>query len=110
MCYILCDALSAEVAKYMENTFFAVKVTFVNEFFDIAKAYGVDYNVLREIWLADSRINRDHTDVYPDARGFSGKCLPKDLSALLAACEEAGVDAQLLKAVQEINNRRTGGQ
>lgn len=98
-----CDARTAEMAKYMENAFFAAKVTFVNEFCDIAKACGVDFNVLREIWLADARISRDHTQVYPRDRGFSGKCLPKDLDAIIACCEERGHQPRLLKAIRDIN-------
>ena len=96
--FYLCDALTAEVAKYMENSFYAVKVTFVNEFHDIAKAHGVDFNVLREIWLADTRISRDHTFVYPDARGFSGKCLPKDVNAIVRSCQERGYRPAYLEA------------
>ena len=97
------DALTAELAKYMENAFYAVKVTFVNEFYAIAKAHGVDFNALREIWLADTRISRDHTFVYPDDRGFGGKCLPKDMSAIVKAAKEKGCDARLLEAVFQIN-------
>lgn len=101
--YYFCDALTAEVAKYMENAFYAVKVTFVNEFFDIAKAHGVDFNVLREIWLADPRISRDHTFVYPDARGFSGKCLPKDCNAIVRSSRDRGYEPRLMTATLAIN-------
>ncbi len=100
------DSTTAEVAKYMENAFYAMKVTFCNEFYDIARAHGVDYNELREIWLADPRISRDHTFVFPDDRGFSGKCLPKDVSAIIASMRERGDSAALLEAVIEINERR----
>lgn len=96
--FYLCDAMTAEVAKYMENSFYAVKVTFVNEFHDIARAHGVDFNVLREIWLADTRISRDHTFVYPDARGFAGKCLPKDVNAIVRSCQERGYRPAYLEA------------
>ncbi|MBI5866086.1 MAG: hypothetical protein HZB38_16580 [Planctomycetes bacterium] len=102
--YYFCDATTAEVAKYMENAFYAVKVTFVNEFYDIAKAHGVDFNVLREIWLADPRISRDHTFVYPEARGFSGKCLPKDCNAIVKSSEKNGYTPRLMKATLELND------
>ena len=96
-------ALTAELAKYMENAFYAVKVTFCNEFFDIARRFGVDYNELREVWLADPRISRDHTFVYPDDRGFGGKCLPKDVSAIIAASTHRGFTPALLREVMAIN-------
>lgn len=101
--YYFCDAMTAEVAKYMENAFYAVKVTFVNEFFDIAKAHGVDFNLLREIWLADPRISRDHTFVYPEARGFAGKCLPKDCNAIVKSSVERGYTPKFMKSTLQIN-------
>ncbi|MCD6303990.1 MAG: UDP-glucose/GDP-mannose dehydrogenase family protein [Planctomycetes bacterium] len=97
------DSRTAEVAKYMENSFYAVKVMFCNEFYDIARAHGVDYNELREIWLADPRISRDHTFVYPDNRGFSGKCLPKDVTAIIASSRQRGFEPRLLEILMEIN-------
>jgi UDPglucose 6-dehydrogenase len=97
------DSVTAEVTKYMENSFYAMKVMFCNEFFGIAEAHGVDYNELRELWLADPRISRDHTFVYPDNRGFSGKCLPKDVSGIIASSKEHGFDAQLLRNIMSAN-------
>jgi len=99
------DPTTAEIAKYMENAFYAAKVTFCNEFYDIARTHGVDYNELREVWLADPRISRDHAFVYPENRGFSGKCLPKDVSAIIASAEDRGCTPALLEAVMEINER-----
>ncbi len=103
-----CDATTAELAKYMENAFLAAKVTFVNEFHDIASAFGVDFNLLREVWLADERINPDHTQVYAHARGFAGKCLPKDVAAIIAASRQRGCPAELLEAVVKANDRFQG--
>jgi len=100
------DSTTAEVTKYMENAFYATKVTFCNEFYDVARAHGVDYNELRELWLADPRISRDHTFVYPDDRGFSGKCLPKDVSAIIASACDRGCRPGLLETVMAINERR----
>lgn len=101
----LTDAKTAETVKYMENSFLATKVTFCNEFYEIAKTLGVDYNELRELWLADSRVGRSHTFVYPNKRGFSGKCLPKDLNAIVKSMEDLGYEAKFIKAVLENNER-----
>jgi len=97
------DAITAEVCKYMENAFYAMKVTFVNEFYDIAQAHGVDFNQLRELWLADTRISRDHTFVYPDNRGFSGKCLPKDCNAIVYSARQRDYEPKFMAACLEIN-------
>lgn len=106
--YVACTALEAELTKRIENAFFATKVTFCNEMAQIAGAFGVDWHTLRELWLLDSRVGRSHTAVFKDRPGFGGKCLPKDLSALIAESAGAGVDASLLKAVRATNHKITG--
>lgn len=99
------DARTAELTKYMENCFLALKVTFCNEFYDLAGLFGVDYNELRELWLLDPRIGRSHTFVMPDNRGFGGKCLPKDISGMIEAAAAQGYLPQLLSATKETNQR-----
>lgn len=94
---------AAELAKYMENAFLALKVTFCNEFFEIAGRLGVGYDELRELWLMDPRMGRSHTWVLPDKRGFGGKCLPKDLDAIIRTAEGAGHDPALLRQVMRSN-------
>ncbi len=101
--YFETDSTTAELVKYMENSFLATKVTFCNEFFDIAKGLGVDYNELRELWLLDGRVGRSHTVVFEDRRGFGGKCLPKDVTALVKASTKAGYKPKLLTAVLDTN-------
>ena len=96
---------AAELCKYMENAFLATKVTFCNEFFGIAEQLGVDYDELRELWLLDPRIGKSHTFVFPDKRGFGGKCLPKDLEAIIATAEAKGYEPGFLQAVSEANQR-----
>ena len=97
------DAVTAELAKYMENAFLALKVTFCNEFYDLAGALGVDYEALRALWLLDPRMGESHTRVYPDDRGFGGPCLPKDLAAIVACATEVGARPSLLQGVLSVN-------
>lgn len=92
----------AEMVKYMTNCFFAVKVTFVNEMARIAAAFDLDYDDLRELWVADPRVGRSHTLVMEEG-GFSGRCLPKDLANLIAQAEAAGMDPTLLKQTRDLN-------
>lgn len=99
------NSQTAELAKYMENSFYSVKVTFCNQFYDLANKLGVDYNQLRETWLLDPRIGRSHTFVYPDNRGYGGSCLPKDTAAIIYQGDQLGVDMKLLKATEEVNRR-----
>lgn len=103
--YFQVDARTAELAKYMENAFYATKVTFCNEFFEIARAFNVDYNEVRELFIVDPRINAMHTLVFEDNRGFGGKCFPKDVNGIVRAAENAGYEPKLLKQVLSSNER-----
>lgn len=103
--YIQTDAKTAELTKYMENSWGATKVVFCNEFAKVAETFGVDYEELRELWLLDGRINRMHTAVFKDKRGFSGKCLPKDINGIVEASKKAGYEPKLLQEVIESNKR-----
>lgn len=98
------DAKSVEMAKYMENAFLALKVTFCNEMYDICNALGADYNKAREVWIADPRIGSSHTFVYKDNRGYSGSCLPKDVASLINQAKNNGIDSTLMTAVVKKNN------
>jgi UDP-glucose 6-dehydrogenase len=94
------DSTTAELAKYMENTMLAARVSFCVQFWEIAKEYGVSYPELRELVLNDERFNRAHTFVYEDHPYWESHCFDKDLAAI------AGVsDAPLVKAVIRYNNR-----
>jgi len=103
--YVQTDANTAELTKYMENIWGAMKVTFSNEFYSIAKAFNVDYNELRELFLLDSRTEPMHTSVFPNKRGFAGKCYPKDLHGLIEATRQAGYESKLLEEVVDTNIR-----
>ena len=103
--FIQVDLATAVLTKYMENSFFAMKVTFCNEWFDIAKTFGVDYNQLRECWLADPRINRNHTLVFPENRGYGGKCFPKDTKAIIFDLEKKGYKPNLMKTMVKVNKK-----
>lgn len=99
-----CTSEEAEMAKYMTNSFLATKVIFCNEMYDLCRKLGVDYNNVREAWIADPRIGSSHTFVYEDNRGFGGSCFPKDTKALLKQGENIGSDMTLLKAAIEKND------
>jgi len=101
------DSKTAELLKYMRNDYLAMVVTFCNEIYDIAQAHKIDYNELRELFILDPRINPSHTLVYPDNRGYGGKCFPKDVKALIKIGEDKMCDVTLLKAVHKKNMELT---
>lgn len=106
--YVACRAIEAELTKRAENAWIGTKVVFVNEMAEIAKAYGVDWHALRELWLLDSRVGRSHTAVFAGSKGYGGRCIPKDVSALIDEAEKAGANAGLLKAVRQRNRELRG--
>ncbi len=101
------DAKSAEMAKYMENSFYAAKITFCYEMANICNLSGLDYNEVRELWLLDPRINPMHTAVFAEnTKAFGGKCLPKDISALKCYAKDVlNYDANMLQEVIDSNER-----
>ena len=95
------DARTAELVKYMENSWLATKVSFCHQFYDIGKQIGVDYEELRELFLLDPRVNRAHTFVYDDHPYWDSHCLNKDVPAIADA-----YNATLLNAVIDFNAAR----
>lgn len=100
--YLYTTAKMAEMVKYTNNAFFAAKVSFFNQIFDICQAIDVNYDEMREILLHERRLTRSHTMITP-MRGFGGYCLPKDLMALIKTAELNGNDASLLKHIWNYN-------
>ena len=94
------DSYTAELVKFMENSWLATKVSFCNQFYTIAEGWGVNYEELRELFILDPRVNPSHTFVFPEHPYWDTHCLNKDV-AHIANSEE---HADLLKAVIEFNS------
>ena len=101
--FIFTDWKTAELTKYVENTWLATKVTFCNEMYRIAKSMGIEYEELRECWLADSRVNPSHTFVYEKTPYWDSHCLNKDIPGLINQCDKAGYDAEFIKSMWKCN-------
>lgn len=100
------DETSAEITKYMENAFLSTKVIFCHEFNQICNHFDVDYNEVRECWLLDPRIGPSHTCVFKNKEyPYDGKCLPKDIAAVIYSSKEAGYTPALLEEVAASNER-----
>jgi UDPglucose 6-dehydrogenase len=99
------DLRSSEFAKYAANAMLATKISFMNELANIAERVGVDIESVRIAIGSDPRIG--YLFIYPGC-GYGGSCFPKDVRSLERVAHAAGYDAQLLRAVDEVNDRQKG--
>lgn len=97
------DIRSAEMTKYAANAMLATKISFMNEIANICEKVGADANQVRIGIGSDSRIG--YSFIYPGA-GYGGSCFPKDVKALNKIAQEHGYNAELIKSVEEVNNRQ----
>jgi UDPglucose 6-dehydrogenase len=101
---LICSASEAEMAKYVANSFLAVKVSYANEVFDLCSRLGIDYARVRDMVAADARIGASHMDVHDAGyRGYAGKCLPKDSKSLLDLARSYGIEMRVLNAADRVN-------
>jgi UDPglucose 6-dehydrogenase len=97
------DVRSSEFTKYAANAMLATKISFMNELANIAERVGVDIESVRVGIGSDPRIG--YSFIYPGC-GYGGSCFPKDVRSLERVAAGAGYDAQLLRAVEDVNERQ----
>lgn len=95
----------AELLKYVNNAFHAVKVVFANEVGAMCKAHGIDGQALMDLFCQDSRLNISCAYLKPGF-AFGGSCLPKDLRALLYRAKDRDVDCPMLSAALRSNQQQ----
>jgi UDPglucose 6-dehydrogenase len=100
---VVMDERSAELTKYAANAMLATKISFMNEIANIAERVGADVELVRQGIGSDPRIG--YHFIYPGA-GYGGSCFPKDVQALERTARAAGYRAQLLGAVEGVNERQ----
>ena len=96
---------TAELIKYMNNCFFATKVSFLNEMKLLSDKVGADWNTSVEGFVRDGRVGHSHLAVPgPDGKlGFGGSCFPKDIRAIVDFGESLGIELNTLKGVWKTN-------
>ncbi|MBT5637038.1 MAG: UDP-glucose/GDP-mannose dehydrogenase family protein [Candidatus Peribacter sp.] len=97
---------TAEMIKYFNNLFFAVKVSFMNEMKLVAdKLLDVDWDKAVEGFVSDGRVGDSHLQVPgPDGRrGFGGSCFPKDINAFMTYADSIGINMNVLKGAWKTN-------
>ena len=100
---IYMDEKSAELTKYAANSFFAAKITFMNEIALLCEKFGADVDMVRRGIGSDERIGKRF--LFPGI-GYGGSCFPKDVKALAKNAAETGYDFKILNAVMEVNEHQ----
>lgn len=100
---VFMDVRSAELTKYAANAMLATKISFMNEMANLAERLGADIEAVREGIGSDPRIG--YHFIYPGC-GYGGSCFPKDVQALARTAAENGYNADILNAVEAVNQRQ----
>ena len=100
---LVTDVTTAEMIKHAANAFLSTKISFINLVADLCEAVGADVTQVAKGLGMDPRIGPQFLSA---GIGFGGYCFPKDLRALIHLAGEHGVEAELLKEVEKINQRR----
>lgn len=99
------DFETAEFVKYMNNCYFATKVSFMNEMKLIADKSGVNWQEAVDGFIRDGRIGHSHIHVPgPDGKlGFGGSCFPKDIQAMMDYSRKNGIEPNVLSGAWQTN-------
>ena len=101
--YIATDISVAEVMKYVNNTFHALKIVFGNEVGSICRTLGIDSHKVMDIFCRDRVLNISPYYFKPGF-AYGGSCLPKDTAALCALAADNGVDAPVISHISSSND------
>ncbi len=100
---IVMDIASAEVTKYVANSYLAMRITFMNEVANFCEKVGADVDSVRTGISADNRIGKRF--LFPGI-GYGGSCFPKDVKALMKTSFEHDSEMKILTAVDAVNNKQ----
>ncbi len=100
---IVMDVRSAELTKYAANCLLATKISFMNEMANLAERLGADIEAVRKGIGSDPRIG--YHFIYAGC-GYGGSCFPKDVQALERTARQVGYQANILQAVEAVNERQ----
>lgn len=93
----------AQITKFVDNTWHAVKVAYANEIGRICLQLGLSARTVHEIFVSDTKLNISPYYLRPGG-AFGGSCLPKDVRALQYIANESGSNTHLINALLNSND------
>ena len=98
-------AEEAEMVKYFSNCFYALKVAYANQMYDLCEKLGINYDIIKEAAKVEPMMGQVHWEIFHKGyRGYGGKCLPKDTRAMIKLAKANNYQMSLLEEAEKYNN------
>jgi nucleotide sugar dehydrogenase len=95
----------AEVLKYYNNVYAALRVTFANVMYEICDKLDCDYTTIKNAYIKTGKATDMYLDVNSGLRGYGGMCLPKDTQAIASLINDLGLDFNLIQSIHNDNEK-----